>query len=143
MEPLFISFTSEKSRRTAVVAEELGSIWLYLSRQGESAPEHDCWLLNTVPQPQHGREFYRPRNMPPPAPADRVITGGTMPTPAPDRWSVVWSRDGESVAALLDGQPIGFIAAGLTRGSARYITDGALPWAVPWADDTYRDAFRG
>ena len=141
MEPLFISFTREESRRTAVIAEELGSIWLYLSRQGERAPGHDCWLLNTFPPPQHGREFYRQRNSPPPAPADRVIAGGTMRAPAPDRWSVVWSPDGESVAALLDGQTIGFIAAGRKRGNARYIKDGAESWALPWTDDAYCEAF--
>ena len=140
MEPLFVAFTSRASQRTAVIAEELGSIWLYLSRPNERAPEHDCWLLNTDDPPRdHG--YYRQQKSPPPAPADRLLAGGTTPPPAPERWAVEWSDDGESAAALLDGQPIGFIASGHQRGYARYIADGAQPWALPWPDDTYNEVF--
>lgn len=141
MEPLFVAFTSQASQRTAVIAEELGSIWLYLSRRNERAPERDCWLLNTDAEPRRDREYYRQHKSPPPAPTDRVLSGGTTPAPSSDRWAVQWSADGESVAALLDGQPIGLIVSGHHRGYARYIADEARPWADPWSDDAYGDAF--
>jgi hypothetical protein len=141
MEPLFVAFTSETSQRTAVIAEELGSIWLYLSRRKERAPERDCWLLNTEAEPRLDLDYYRQHNSPPPAPSGRVLPGGTTPAPSSDRWAVQWSADGESVAALLDGRQIGFIAAGQQRGHARYISAEARSWALPWSDDAYREVF--
>ena len=137
MDPLFVAFTCQASQRTAVIAEELGSIWLYLSRPNARAPEHDCWLLNTAAE-QRDREYYRQHQSPPPAPSDRVLAGGTTPAPSSDRWTVQWSADGESVAALLDRRPIGLIVSGHQRGYARYIADDARPWALPWSDDAYR-----
>ena len=141
MEPLFVAFTSQASQRAAVIAEEVDSIWLYLSRPNERAPERDCWLLNTDAEPRRDREYYRQHKSPPPAPPDRVLAGGTTPTPSSDRWAVQWSADGESVAALLDGRPIGLIASGHRRSYARYIADEAGPWALPWSDDAYGEAF--
>jgi hypothetical protein len=143
MEPLFVAFTCEVSRRTAVIAEELGSIWLYLSGRNARAPERDCWLLNTDAEPQRDREYYRLHQSPPPAPSGLVLEGGTTSTPSPDRWAVQWSADGESVAALLDGRPIGLIVSQHPRGHALYIADGAPPWALPWSGDAYDDAFVG
>jgi hypothetical protein len=64
-----------------------------------------------------------------------------MPPPSSDRWAVRWSADGESVAALLDGRPIGFIVTGHPHGYARYLADNARPWALPWSGDVYRVAF--
>ena len=140
MEPLFLVFTSEGSHRSAVIAEEIGSVWLYLTRPNERAPERDCWLLNTDAE-AHDREFYRQRNSPPPAPADRVLGAGTTPVPAAERWSVRWSGDGHSVAALLDGKAIGLIVSEHQRGHARYIAEDAVSWALPWSDHTYSEAF--
>ena len=141
MDPLFIAFTSHISERTAVIAEELGSIWLYLSGRSERSPERDCWLLNTDADPRPDLGYYRQHNSPPPAPSACVLPGGATPAPSPDRWAVQWSDDGESVAALLDGRPIGFIAAGHQRGRARYIHGDARPWALPWSDDAYDEVF--
>jgi hypothetical protein len=143
MEPLFVAFTCQASQRSAVIAEELGSVWLYLSRRNESAPERDCWLLNTEAQPPRDREYYRQHKSPPPAPPGLVLAGGTTPAPSSDRWTVQWSADGESVAALLDGMPVGLIVSGHQRGYARYIADDARPWAFPWSDDAFGEAFSG
>jgi len=141
MEPLLIAFICQASQRTAVIAEELGSIWLYLTRRNERAPERDCWLLNTDAELRHDREYYRRQKSPPPAPTHRVLAGGTTQAPSSDRWAVQWSADGDSVAALLDGRPIGFIVSGHQRGYARYIADEAGPWAAPWSDDVYAETF--
>ena len=138
---LFVAFQSDVSRRTAVIAEEIGSIWLYLSKPDERAPERDCWLLNTDAEIRD-REFYRQQQSPPPAPPDHILDGGTVPVPDAERWSALWSSDGNSVVALLDGQAIGFIVAGDEHGHARYISGGATPWALPWSEHAYNEAFR-
>jgi len=67
MEPLFVAFTSQASQRAAVIAEEVDSIWLYLSRPNERAPERDCWLLNTDAEPRRDREYYRQQKSAQPA----------------------------------------------------------------------------
>ena len=141
METLFLMFTCEASHRSAVIAEEIGSVWLYLSRPHERAPERDCWLLNADADADHDREFYRQHQSPPPAPSTHVAAAGTMPVPAGERWSVLWSADGHSVAALLDGKAIGFIVSGHQRGNARHIAEGAVPWALPWSDNAYNETF--
>ena len=139
-ESLFLSFPCDRSRRTAVIAEEIDSIWLYLSAPGEQKPQRDCWLLNTTAV-VHEQSYYRQRGAPPPAPADRVGPEGVASPPATERWSVQWSVDGHSVAALLDGLPIGVISATGRGGMARFIGTGADPWALPWDEDAYRAVF--
>jgi hypothetical protein len=137
-QPLFVKFRCEHSRRTAVIAEEIDSVWLYLSAAGNETPERDCWLLNTTTTPRE-MAFYRERGAPPPAPIDRVEHGGVLS--APGQWSVIWSASGDAVAALLNALPIGFVSAPDQRGWARYMRAGAGSWAKPWDEDTYRTLF--
>ena len=66
---------------------------------------------------------------------------GAPPDPRHGRWSLLWSRDGHAVAALLDDRPIAFIVAGQSRGYARYVKAGANPWALPWDDGAFAAAF--
>ena len=138
---LFIASTSERSGRTAVIAEELDSVWLYLSAPGKQSPEQDCWILNT-PAAANPIDFYRTRGSPPPAPGGHVAPGGTRDVPAAERWSLSWSADGDSVAAMLEGTAVGFISPSRPRGVARYILEGAAAWAHTWDEDSYRRTFQ-
>ncbi|MGH9238901.1 MAG: hypothetical protein ACRD3G_12750 [Vicinamibacterales bacterium] len=135
-----ISARSEESGRTAVVHEEIDSVWLYLSRPGETRPEVACWVLNTSDAPPvPDFATYRGPSAPPPLPIAHVE--GAPPDPRHGRWSLLWSRDGHAVAALLDDRPIAFIVAGQSRGYARYVKAGANPWALPWDEGSFAAAF--
>jgi hypothetical protein len=134
-EPLLLSYFSDVSKRTAIVADEGDSVWLYLTEPETQRPERDCWLLNTTTAPA-SPDFarYREQGQPPPAPASIIDPDGVRTTPAPDRWSVRWSTDGEAVAVALDGNPIGFVRSSEQRGCARFLLR-ASPWGSPWDQD--------
>src|SRR5688572_1706020 len=131
---------SEASGRTAAVHEEIDSVWLYLSRPGEARPEVASWVLNTSdapPVPDFAK--YRSQSSPPPLPIGQV--DGAPPDPHHGRWSLLWSRDGHAVAAVLDEQPIAFVVGGHPRGYARHVKSGANPWALPWDEAAFAAAF--
>src|SRR5688572_22540106 len=131
---------SDVSGRTAVIREEIDSVWLYLSGPDEDRPDVACWGLNTIDAPQQP-DFaaYRSQSAPPPLPGSHLA--GTPPDPGQGEWSLRWSRDGHATVALLDGQPIAFVVAGRPRGYARYVKAGADPWALPWDEDIFSTEF--
>ena len=70
----------ERSGRTAIVADEGDSVWLYLTEPHAATIAADCWLFNRIAAPSaevlHVRlDDYRARALPLPAPADTVGTG--------------------------------------------------------------------
>jgi hypothetical protein len=50
-ELLFLADSPVVSGRTAVISEEVESVWLYLTGRGSRRPERDCWLFNTAAAP--------------------------------------------------------------------------------------------
>jgi len=132
------------------VADEGESVWLYLteaaSSEGPPRPVADCWLYNrvdapTVAQVQARRDEYRAAGTPPPAPAE-VMKPEARRANSVDTGSVqlVWSDDGASVAAWVNGQLTGFIVDGERRGySANLVT--ACPWGQPVDMERYKRFF--
>jgi hypothetical protein len=106
MPKLFVASRSDRSSRTAVIAEEVDSIWLYLSAPGKQGPERDCWLLNTEDAPARlAADDYRRFGSPPPLPADR--SSGTPPAGArsEERWSFVWAPDASPDTSAMARRP--------------------------------------
>ena len=131
---LLVSFRSEVSGRTVFVSDEGDSVWGYLTHAGTLQPERDCWLFNTPGAPlSPDISEYRSTQRPPPAPAVMVGAGGVQDLPSAERWSVRWSRAGQSVAIALDGLDIGVIAAAERRGISRHLTQSG-PWGGRWDD---------
>jgi hypothetical protein len=129
---LLLEFDSEASGRTAVIADEGDSVWLYLTHPTEPEIERDCWLFNlptaaAEPDP----EMYAAQSAPPPAPARFITPEGTQQMPDAARIRVHWSQDGHSVAVLLDGVAIGVASIELEHGYSRYLRE-AGPWGLPW-----------
>jgi hypothetical protein len=140
MQKLYLTSTSPRSGRRAVLDEEIDSIWVYLLRPAENRPEIACWVLNTPEAPQEP-EFapYRARSAPPPLPARLMVA--SPPDPRRGRWSFRWSEDGDAVAVLLDDQPLACVLAAHPRGYARFVQDGAAAWALPWDEDLFATTF--
>lgn len=57
MNPLFLSERHPVSHKAAILADEGTSVWLYMTDSGSDYPAADCWLLNTVPSPEHLNEY--------------------------------------------------------------------------------------
>jgi hypothetical protein len=130
------------SRRTAIIADEGDSVWLYLTEASGEGVTADCWLLNRIPAPSYaelaedeGAERYRGEGLPPPAIAEVVAEGAFRQGPldaASCRFT--WAANGESVAAYYETQLLGFIVRGEPHGFSRFLRV-ASPWGEPldWA----------
>lgn len=136
------------SGRTAIIADEGDSVWLYLTEPRKDAIAADCWLFNLGrPMSQADLESrfaaYRARAAPPPAPLEVLLPEAIRP-PVPDhpRLWVQWSADGEAVAACADDVVLGFIAPGERRGYSRYLSR-AGPWGIPFDGELCRRLIPG
>ena len=136
----------ERSGRTAIVADEGDSVWLYLTAPRERRIAADCWLLNRIPAPsgdvlRSRLDHYRSQAVPPPAPAEEVGPGALRASAlsAADV-DLTWSQDGEAVAAWVDGQPVGYLAAGDRRGHSRHLSVAGR-WGAAWDEAEFRRLF--
>lgn len=133
-EELTLEFDSEASGRTAVIADEGDSVWVYLTRPDDAAIERDGWLFNKPSAPAEPEpDDYQAQGTPPPAPARFIVSDGTRALPEPRSFGVRWSSDGHTALVLLDGLAIASVSASEERGMSRYLRE-ACGWGVPWDD---------
>ena len=136
------------SGRTAIIADEGDSVWLYLTEASGDGVMADCWLMNRIPAPRYaelaeneGAERYRDEGLPPPAIAEVVADGAFRPTPLEAaRCRFTWAANGESVAAYYGTELLGFIARGEPRGFSRFLKV-ASPWGEPMDLERYSEIF--
>ena len=139
---LWVSEDHPISGRTAVVEDAGHSVWLYLTEPGGAQIAADCWLFNRVPAPAE-LDRAAAAHGPPPAVAAVVDEGAHRPAPIdPAAVRFRWSPDGESVAALIDGEPVGCIVAGRERGMSRHLRL-AGPWGEPLDAAVFDATFGG
>src|SRR5689334_11253603 len=118
----WLSSESAASGRSAIVADEGDSVWLYLTVADQQKIEADCWLFNCIDafdssEFQSRSAEYRERGEPPPETRDVVDASSKLAGELDaGRVQVQWSADGEAVAALIDGGVAGFIDAKKRRG---------------------------
>jgi hypothetical protein len=126
------------SGRTAIIADEGDSVWLYLTDADGEEVTADCWLMNRIPAPRYaklaetdGAERYRGEGLPPPAIAEVVAEGAFRSTPLEAaRCRFTWAANGESVAAYYETVLLGFIERGEPRGFSRFLRVPS-PWGEP------------
>ncbi|MDH5674303.1 MAG: hypothetical protein OEZ06_19270 [Myxococcales bacterium] len=134
-EPVFISAWNAESERTAVVAEEQDSVWLYLTEPDGEQPTHDCWILNTPAAPDEpDLQRYEEARSPPPAPRRLIEAEGKRAVPESSSWEFLWSDDGETVAVSLDGELLGLISSEIERGFSRHLREDSA-WGNAWDDE--------
>jgi hypothetical protein len=134
----------ERSGRTAIVADEGDSVWLYLTEPHLRAIAADCWLFNRVVAPptadsEPQLSSYRAQALPPPAPSG-MVGPGAVRTSLIDSVHVEWSPDGNAVAAWAEAELIGFITPGRRRGFSRFLLAEG-PWGAPLDLELYERSF--
>ena len=143
-----VSERHPESRRTAIIADEGDSVWLYLTAASSEDVTADCWLMNRIPAPRYaelaeneGAERYRDEGLPPPAIAEVVAEGAFHPTPLDaSLCRFTWAANGESVAAYYETQLLGFIVRGEPRGFSRFLKV-ASPWGEPLDLERFVEVF--
>jgi hypothetical protein len=139
-EAAVISQQNPRSGRWAVVADEGDSVWRYLTERDGTEPVADCWLFNTVPPPTSLGE-YRARKSAPRVPEAYAGPASLGSVPAEAAVAFEWSDDGQSVAVLVSGDLLGFIAAGSKRGFSKHLV-AAGPFGHPLDEELYARLFR-
>lgn len=148
MHSLRVSERHPDSGRTAIIADEGDSVWLYLTEPSGEGVISDCWLLNRIPAPRYaelaedeGAERYRDEGLAPPAIAEVVAEGAFRQAALePSRCRFTWAANGESVAAYYGTELLGFIARGEPRGFSRFLKL-ASPWGEPLDLERYAALF--
>lgn len=138
MKPLFLSERHPVSHKAAILADEGVSVWLYMTDSGSDYPVADCWLLNTVPSPEH-LNGYRGDSAPP-AILKFVVPGSEGDAPLESDIELRWAPDGHSVALLVKGTPLGFIAQGNKHGYSKNLVT-ASPFGMPFEQELYERLF--
>jgi hypothetical protein len=118
-ESLLATEKHPNSLRTALVADEGASVWLYLTEADSLRPIADCWLFNTVPTPTNLQNV-KPDG-PPPATGQFAVPNAQLGVPAPEQVHFQWSLDGQSVAAYVQDELLGFIIAGQKSGFSKHL----------------------
>ncbi len=138
MNPLFLSERHPVSDKTAILADEGASVWLYMTDSGSDYPVADCWLLNTVPSPEH-LNGYRGDSAPP-AILKFVVPGSEGDAPLESDIELRWAPDGHSITLLVKGTPLGFIAQGNKHGYSKNLVT-ASPFGMPFEQELYERLF--
>jgi len=123
----------------ALVEDDGHSVWLYLRDQNATGIQADCWLYNRRPF-QRAELSQWPRDQPPPAPSDLVGPEACWTAPLPETADFTWAPDGRSVAVIIGGTTLGYIAAGDRRGHSRYL-QAKGPWGAPFDPAMYARLF--
>ncbi|MFQ2739587.1 hypothetical protein ACK3Y8_13220 [Aeromonas caviae] len=109
-----------------------------MTDSGSDYPAADCWLLNTVPSPEHLNEHCD--NNAPPAILKFVVPGSEGDAPLESDIELRWAPDGHSVALLVKGTPLGFIAQGNKHGYSKNLVT-ASPFGMLFEQELYERLF--
>lgn len=136
---LLLSEQHPHSRRTAVFADDGASVWLYLTEVDSLRPAADCWLFNTVLAPVDLHSF-RSDGGPPPATQQFAKPDATRDLPGAAHVHFGWSQDGQSVAAYVHDELLGFIVPGQKSGYSKNLL-AAGPFGAPLDDERFKAFF--
>ncbi|WP_404834143.1 hypothetical protein [Aeromonas media] len=109
-----------------------------MTDSGSDYPAADCWLLNTVPSPEH-LNGYRGDSAPP-AILKFVVPGSEGDAPLESDIELRWAPDGHSITLLVKGTPLGFIAQGNKHGYSKNLVT-ASPFGMPFEQELYERLF--
>lgn len=131
---LFLSERHSISGRTATIEDYGRCAFLYLSEPNSLRPVGDCWLYNRIPAPKPSEvKNFRPN--PPPAAQGYAGENALMPLPDAADIEFRWATDGDTVAVLHQGTPLGLLVAGEKGMSLHLLKSG--PWGEPWDQQKY------
>lgn len=139
---IFYDEQHEQSLRYGVFEDDGTVAYLYLTQPDRPVPVADCWIYNKVPapRPETIREYY---GRPVPAMAGYAGPQAQYTGVEPPEVRFKWSKDGEALAVVVNGVPLGFLAPAEPRYHAfsRYLAREGR-WGSPWDEPAYQRIFR-
>ena len=132
MSDFFVSSVSGASGRQAVVEQNGTSAWLFIT-DSNGEPVADCFLYD-VPG-------VSPKEDAPPPLEPRFASAEQVRMPVDeDDVKIIWSEDGNAVAARIHGKVAGFIDSNGLRGYSRAVNEDC-PWAHRFDEALFRKLF--
>jgi hypothetical protein len=140
-EQILVSSRSAASGKHAMLADNELTGWLYLHAPG---PEPDrtgevegAGFVYCRDEPIEMQDVSKYRPDPPPIAKPYASPHATCREPESFRWEIGWSRDGQAVVLIRDGEPWCMMAQAHPRGLSKAVgTTG--PWGSPWSEDFYK-----
>ncbi|MEQ1748324.1 MAG: hypothetical protein ABL974_02800 [Prosthecobacter sp.] len=138
---LFLSCQSAASGRHAILEEQDGMVWLYLTASNATKPERDCPAFTTrKPTTSVDWEQIKKTGEPPSITQDVASCSAWVIDAKPAEFSAVWSSNGESVGIVRNGHIVCMIISGERFGHSRAIAKES-PLGLPFDDDIARKTF--
>jgi hypothetical protein len=142
---LFLSEQHPVSRRWAVFEDDGESAWLYLTQPDKEKPERACWIYNGITPPVDADPLeYAADGKAPPVVGEYAGPGALYSGEYPPEVRFLWSSDGESVGAIINGSVLGFLDgtdARLGAYSKNLARKG--PWGEPWNEEVFHKVLGG
>ena len=135
----FFEEMNSNSGRRAIYEDDAVSAWIYLTIPNSYKPCSDCWIFNRIDAPLQS-ELSKYKNGPPPACADYIGANSKYMGAIRPEISFLWSKDGNAVAVLVDGDCLGFLNSTTKQGNSRNIVY-ECPWGKPWNSNIYQETF--
>jgi hypothetical protein len=141
---LFLSAEHPLSKRTAILEEEGGTAYLYLTAPREMRPEGDVVVYSTGVLASKAEALKAAQSgLPPPLTTEVASTDAVIRDVTPADFSFKWTTDGQGVALIRKGKPVAMILPGpqKPRGYSRALARDGF-FGKPWDQAVYGSSFK-
>lgn len=140
-EGIFMSDRNPISERWVIFEDDEISGWLYLTNPNDTKTVVDCWIYNRIEAPDPSEiSNFRKNGSPPPASTKYAGSNAFVLEPDKTKISFKWSSNGNAVALIIDGKPLGYVVEGNQRGYSKNLL-AAGPWGNVFEEEKYQEIF--
>jgi hypothetical protein len=140
--PLFVEAQHPQSKRHAVLEENAGSVYLYLTTPGEPRPERDIIVFSTQPLVSEKVALARAEaGDPPPLAKEYASDNAILNGVKLDQLALTWSKDGQAVAIIRAGKPLAMVLMGKKRGYSKALRRSGF-YGEPWDEALFTKTFK-
>ena len=138
---IFAESFHDASGRYAILQLDGFVAYLYLTLPGSQLPEKDVAVFSTgeLVEPEVAVASAK-QGEPPPLVARYASDSAVYPAETFWKLRFLWSEDGNSVAALLDGVPLAYASAHEKSGKSKALKVASF-FGEPWSDESYEVVF--
>ena len=138
---IFLQERSPASGRYAILEDDGKTAFLYLTEPNALKPIRDAVVYSRVaPVSKVDWERIKTTGDTPQLPADLAGPSAVILSPKASRFKLKWSRDGQSVAVLLDGSPMAMATMNEKIGYSKAVKKDS-PLGRVWDQQRYQALF--
>ena len=139
---MFIESQNEKTKRFAVLESNGTSVFIYITDPGIKKPKGDAFVFSEVPPAEKFDIEAVRKGSPPVISKDMASPSAFLASPQEADFKILWSEDGNSVAALYRAEPRAMIVNGQRPGYSKAIAKSCM-LGEPFDETLYSRTFKG